>query len=145
MTNSVILLVDDDDDDRLLVRRAIEKSGIPNELHAVRDGIELLDYLKQHCSTGRATPSSLPRLILLDLNMPRMDGQRALRQLKSIESLKAIPVIVFTTSQAEHDMETCYHLGCASYITKPASFGELVEIMKSFSGYFLNGKEVRRT
>src|SRR5687768_7166579 len=99
-----ILMADDDMDDRELARAAMEENRLANELRFVENGEELLDYLYQR---GRFTdPKSAPRpgLILLDLNMPRLDGREALRALKSDPSLKRIPVVILTTSKAEEDI-----------------------------------------
>jgi CheY-like chemotaxis protein len=125
-----ILMADDDMDDREFARAAMKENRLANELRFVENGEELLDYLYRR---GRyADPRSAPRpgLILLDLNMPRMDGRAALRELKSDPALRRIPVVVLTTSKAEEDILRSYDLGANCFITKPVTFEGLVEVVK---------------
>jgi CheY-like chemotaxis protein len=131
-----ILLADDDDDDCMLAREALVESRLSSELHVVKDGEELMDYLYHR---GKyATPSSSPRpgLILLDLNMPKKDGREALKEIKSDPELRQIPVIVLTTSKAEEDIYRTYDLGANSFIIKPMNFGTLVEVMQTIGKYW---------
>jgi CheY-like chemotaxis protein len=133
---TVILMADDDPDDRLLAQDAFERSRVANALHCVEDGEELLDYLHRR---GRfAAPGAAPRpgLILLDLNMPRKDGREALREIKSDPELRAIPVVVLTTSKAEEDILRTYDLGANSFITKPVTFHGLVDVMQVLGRYW---------
>ncbi len=131
-----ILLADDDADDRMLARDALAESRLANDLRFVEDGEELLDYL--HRRGKYADPASSPRpgLVLLDLNMPRMDGREALREIKAEESLRHIPIVVLTTSKAEEDIYRTYNLGVNSFITKPVSFAGLVTVMKALGRYW---------
>ncbi|REJ80738.1 MAG: response regulator [Acidobacteria bacterium] len=132
-----ILLADDDPDDRLFAREALEESLIANRLHCVEDGEELLEFLRRE---GRySPPAEVPRpgLILLDLNMPRVDGRAALAQIKSDPELRRIPVVVMTTSRAEEDVLRSYDLGVNSFISKPVTFGGLVEVMRNLGHYWL--------
>lgn len=133
----VILMADDDDDDVLLAREALAESRVRNELYRVGDGAELLDYL--HRRERYAAPDAAPRpgLILLDLNMPRMDGREALEQIKADPALRRIPVVVMTTSQAERDIIDTYELGAASFISKPVSFEGLVRVMQTLGSYWI--------
>lgn len=132
----IILMADDDDDDRLLVQEAFTEAKLSNELLFVKDGQELLDYLngKNEIAFNRLVP--YPSLILLDLNMPRKDGREALREIKADSRLRSIPIVVLTTSSAEEDVNYCYELGVASFITKPSTFKGLVETMKILSEYW---------
>lgn len=133
----VILMADDDEDDRLLARDAMEESGLANDLRFVCDGVELLEYLRRE---GRyADPESSPRpgVILLDLNMPRMDGREALEELKADPELRRIPVVVMTTSQADEDILRSYDLGASSFITKPITFEGLVRVMRGLGTYWI--------
>jgi CheY-like chemotaxis protein len=135
-TTVTILMADDDDDDCMLTQEALAESRLANELHIVKDGEELMDYLYYR---GRYTePSSAPRpgLILLDLNMPKKDGREALREIKSDPELKIIPVIVLTTSRADEDIYRTYDLGANSFIIKPVTFASLVEVMKTIGKYW---------
>jgi CheY-like chemotaxis protein len=129
-------MADDDDDDCMLARDALAESRLANELHLVRDGEELMDYLYRR---GKYTDPKLaprPGLILLDLNMPKKDGREALGEIKSDPQLKHIPVVVLTTSKAEEDIYRSYELGANSYITKPVTFASLVEVMRTIGKYW---------
>jgi two-component system response regulator len=132
-----ILMADDDPDDRELTREAFEEAKLANDLRFVEDGVELLDYL--HRRGKYADPASSPRpgIILLDLNMPRKDGREALQELKQDPRLRAIRVIILTTSKAEEDILRTYNLSAASYITKPVTFESLVDVVKTLGKYWL--------
>jgi len=134
-------MADDDADDRLLAQDALAESKIPSELHFVENGEELMDYLNRR---GRYSAVSAPRpgLILLDLNMPKKDGREALREIKSDEELRRIPVVVLTTSQADTDIGQIYDLGANSFITKPVSFDALVNVMRTVGHYWFETVEL---
>jgi CheY-like chemotaxis protein len=132
------LIADDDPEDRMLVEEAFRESHLTGDLRYVEDGGELLDYLRGQGKYSLAQDAPRPGLILLDLNMPRTDGREALRQLKSDPALRRIPVIVFTTSSAQRDIESTYDLGVNSFITKPATFDGLVEIMTTIGKYWFD-------
>ncbi|HEX8436097.1 response regulator [Archangium sp.] len=125
-----ILMADDDEDDRELARKALEESRLPNKLRFVEDGEELLDYLHRRGQYADPKNAPDPSLILLDLNMPRLDGRETLRVLKSHSAFRRIPVVVLTTSNTEEDILHSYDLGANSYIIKPMTFEGLVEVMK---------------
>jgi two-component system, response regulator len=131
-----ILLADDDPDDRLMAQDALAESRLANPLHMVEDGEELLEYLQGVGRYGDAPPSR-PGIILLDLNMPRMDGREALAAIKQDPRLRRIPVIVLTTSKADEDIVRSYDLGVNSFITKPVTFEQLVDVMRSLGKYWL--------
>ena len=138
MSNSkaiTILMAEDDPDDRLLAFEAFEESRLANELVLVEDGEELMDYL--YCR-GKYNEASAPRpgVILLDLNMPRKDGREALREIKADPDLRRIPVVVLTTSKAEEDILRTYDLGVNSFIVKPVTFADLVEVMRALGRYW---------
>ena len=130
-----ILMADDDQDDRLLMKAALEEIKMPNVINFVEDGAELMDYLYQK---GRflGDKTIKPNLILLDINMPKMDGHEALFLIKSDPVLKSIPVIVLTTSKAEIDVTKTYDLGVNSYISKPDNFNELLKIAHEIDHYW---------
>lgn len=132
----VILIADDDADDRLMAKEALEENRLANEIRFVVDGEDLLDYL--HCRGKYDAPDSAPRpgVILLDLNMPKMDGREALKEIKSDPELRQIPIVVLTTSQAEEDIYRTYDLGVNSFITKPVSFASLADMMKTLAKYW---------
>ncbi|WP_026736528.1 response regulator [Fischerella sp. PCC 9605] len=135
-TTITILMADDDEDDCMLAREALAESRLANDLHIVRNGEELMDYLYQR---GRyADPKSSPRpgLILLDLNMPKKDGREALKEIKNDPELRQIPVVVLTTSKAEEDIYRTYDLGANSFIIKPMTFAALVEVMRTIGKYW---------
>ncbi|MBQ4801166.1 response regulator [Pseudoalteromonas sp. MMG006] len=140
-----ILMADDDEDDRLLTQDALAESRVLNELHFVEDGVELLEYLERRGKFEDKTTSPRPGLILLDLNMPRMDGREALEAIKGNPNLKGIPVVILTTSKQEEDMVKGYNLGAASYITKPVTFDGLVELMKTLGKYWVEFVELPST
>lgn len=129
-----ILLAEDDDDDYLLTKEAFKEAKLINELYRVKDGEELMKFLLHQ---GQHVHSPRPMIILLDLNMPRKSGREALKEIKSNESLKNIPVIILTTSKADEDILLSYQLGCNSFIRKPVSFERFVEMVKTFQHYWL--------
>lgn len=140
----VILLADDDPDDRHLAREAFADAALGTDLRFVEDGVEVFEYLRH---SGRyADPASSPRpsLILLDLNMPRMDGREVLEQLRADPALAPIRVIVMTTSQADEDVKRCYQLSAASYIAKPDSFADLVSVVQALGRYWFDTVELPR-
>ncbi|TPV60834.1 response regulator [Aestuariibacter sp. GS-14] len=132
-----ILMADDDEDDRLLTLDALTEGRVINNLQCVEDGVELLAYLRREGRFSDPASSPRPSLILLDLNMPRMDGREALQEIKADPALRGIPVVILTTSKEEEDMLRGYDLGAASYITKPVNFEGLVELMKSLGRYWI--------
>jgi CheY-like chemotaxis protein len=132
-----VLVADDDDDDRGLIWKAWRKNHSSSYLRFVDDGEELTDYLNH---VGRySDPASAPRpaVILLDLNMPRKDGREALREIKANPKLCQIPIIVLTTSKADEDICRSYELGANSYITKPVTFGSLVDVLQVLGKYWI--------
>lgn len=131
-----ILMADDDADDRQLTREAFDESKLANDLRFVEDGVEVFEYLNR---TGRyADPktSPWPSLLLLDLNMPRMDGREVLERLRADPRYSTIRVIVMTTSKAEEDIVRSYRLAAASYITKPVTFDALVQVIQALGRYW---------
>lgn len=135
-TSISILIADDDADDRMLIEDAFRESRLSNPLAFVENGEELLHYLRcQGKFEGRTSPA--PRLILLDLNMPKMDGRTALKHLKADPELRRIPVVVLTTSKAEEDILRTYDLGVSSFITKPVTFQGLVDVVRALNSYWI--------
>jgi CheY-like chemotaxis protein len=132
-----ILLADDDEEDRELARDALQNSRLANEMKFVFDGQDLLDYLRREGRwAGPEVEAPRPGIILLDLNMPRKDGREALAEIKADESLRRIPVVVLTTSRDESDVLSTYDLGVSSFITKPVTFGGLVDVMRTWTQYW---------
>jgi CheY-like chemotaxis protein len=132
-----ILMADDDADDRLMVREAFEESRLNNDLRFVNDGAELLDYLFRRGQFADPAKAPRPGLILLDLNMPKIDGREALKAIKDDPNLRTIRVVVMTTSKAEEDICRSYNLGAESYVTKPVTFTSLVDVIKTLGKYWL--------
>ena len=133
-----ILVCDDDEDDRLLTQQALEDAHISNSVRFVEDGEQLLDYLYQRGAyAGEDGKAPRPGLILLDLNMPKMDGREALKTIKEDQSLCDIPVVVLSTSHLDEDIARSYQLGVNSFITKPVTFSGLVEAMNVLGRYWL--------
>jgi len=139
-----ILYADDDPEDRMLVKDAWEESRLANPLHFVEDGEELMDYLRRQGQYAKLRDEPLPGMILLDLNMPRKDGREALREIKADPSLRQIPTVVLTTSEAEEDIFRAYDLGVNSFIIKPVTFQSLVEVTKTLGRYWLEIVELPR-
>jgi CheY-like chemotaxis protein len=138
----VILLAEDDEGHASLIQRNLKRAGVANEVVHVRDGQEALDFIRrQGAYAGRATHGSL--LLMLDINMPRVDGVEVLRQVKADEATAKIPVIILTTTDDPREVGRCYQLGCGVYITKPVRYEEFVEAMKRL-GLFLNIVKVPR-
>ncbi len=137
-----ILMADDDADDCLLVRHAIRETKHTCDLRFVRDGEELFDYLyhRGQYENGQAVPR--PDLILLDLKMPKKDGREVLREIKADPDLKRIPIVALTTSTAEDDIRFCYEMGANSYVTKPVTFRNLVDIMNTLCKYWFEVVEL---
>lgn len=131
-----IVMAEDDPDDRLLAQEAMEECMLANSLYCVENGEELLDYLRRRGRFSEPGVAPRPGLILLDLNMPRMDGREALREIKADPELRSIPVVVLTTSKAEEDIVRSYDLGANSYVTKPVTFEGLVDVMKTLRRYW---------
>lgn len=143
MKNSItILMADDDDDDRLMAQDALQESRVINDFHMVCDGVELLEYLRREGKYADKALSPRPGLILLDLNMPRMDGRQALSEIKTDPELRCIPIVILTTSKEEEDKLKGYNLGAASYISKPVSFDRLVELMRTLGKYWVEFVEL---
>lgn len=120
-----ILVADDDPDDRELIGAAFVEAGFDGRVLFARDGRELLEMLE-----APGDPGSAPQLVLLDLNMPRLDGRAALRALRNREDTRGLPVVVLTTSAAESDVVECYRGGANSYCTKPMDFAGLVALAR---------------
>ena len=132
-----ILVADDDADDRLLIKEAFEENRVRNELEFVEDGEQLMAYLRREGEYTHLEGQPYPGLILLDLNMPKKDGREALAEMKAEAELCRIPVVVLTTSKAEEDILRTYGLGVSSFITKPVTFEDLVELTKVLTAYWI--------
>jgi CheY-like chemotaxis protein len=128
-----VLLVDDDDGDLLMIREALDSGTSAHEIHVAHDGQEALDFLRRQGKFGEAPR---PDLVLLDLNMPRMDGRQVLAAVKTDEELRKIPIIVLTTSRAPADIVSSYDLHANAYVTKPMSLDDLTAVVKGIDDFF---------
>ncbi|MDA8909233.1 MAG: response regulator [Verrucomicrobiales bacterium] len=133
----ILMMADDDPDDREFVREAFEQCGFEGEFRYVEDGAELLDYLLLQGEFSGGSECPAPDLILLDLNMPRVNGHEALTLIKSNSKLRRIPIVALSTSESADDIEKTYDLGVNSFITKPSSFDQLVELADGLKRYWL--------
>jgi len=129
-TSLTILMAEDDTDDTFLLAETLKSLGCEGELHSVKDGAELMDYLYRRGRYADLDLSPLPALLLLDLNMPKKDGRQALREIKADPNLKKIPVVIWTTSDLQEDRVRCREAGADGYITKPNSYGGLMDEVK---------------
>lgn len=132
-----ILLVEDNPDDVELTRIAFREAKIANRLVVVSDGAEALDYLHARGPYSDRDPGDLPSLVLLDLNLPKVDGREVLQAIRGNEATKGLPVVVLTTSTEPFDVEASYALGVNSYIQKPVDFEQFVWAVKQVGLYWL--------
>ena len=135
---AVILLVEDDPDDQELTKRALRDSKLLNTLKIVSDGEEALDYLYQRAKFANPAEAPRPELILLDLNMPKLDGRAVLTRIKEDADLRSIPVVILTTSSREEDVARSYHLGVNSYITKPVRMEGFIRAIQDLEHYWFD-------
>lgn len=135
--NREILLVEDNPDDVELTRLAFEEAQVANTLTVVRDGAEALDYLFARGRYADRHPQDLPSLVLLDLNLPKLDGREVLQAIRNDERTRSLPVVVLTTSAEPFDVEASYTLGVNSYIQKPVDFNQFVWAVKQVGLYWL--------
>lgn len=128
-----ILLVDDSEDDVELTMAALKKTKLANNVSVVADGIEALKYLRRE---GEYKDAQMPSLIFLDLNMPRKDGREVLAELKQDPSLRQIPVVILTTSEAEQDILTSYDIGANCYVSKPVDLSQLIKVVQTIDDFW---------
>jgi CheY-like chemotaxis protein len=139
---TVLLMADDDDDDCLLMEDAVREVFKSESFHCLPDGQELMDYLLRRGIYTDDEKFPPPDLILLDLNMPRKNGFETLKEIKEHPELRAIPILIFSTSKEQEQIELCYKLGANSYITKPMSFEDLVKTVKCVADYWFGITEL---
>jgi CheY-like chemotaxis protein len=129
-----ILLVEDDPGDVLLTKEAFADHKLKNVLHVVDNGVDAMAFLNKE---GEHASAPTPDLVLLDLNLPRMDGREVLAAIKSDDRLKSIPVVVLTTSDAEEDILRSYRLHANAYVTKPVDFERFLEVVRKIDEFFV--------
>ncbi|MFZ5871112.1 MAG: response regulator [Actinomycetota bacterium] len=129
-----VLLVEDDPGDVLMTREAFEDNKVANNLYVAGDGVTAMEFLRKQ---GDYADAPTPDLVLLDLNLPRMDGREVLAALKEDPELRRIPVVVLTTSEAEEDVLRSYSLHANAYVTKPVDFGRFIEVVRQIDEFFV--------
>ncbi len=132
-----ILLVEDNPDDADLTLRAFKKAGVTRKLEVVGDGVEALDYLFAQGAHADRAGQPPPVLVLLDLNLPRLDGHEVLRRMRADPRTRMLPVVILTSSVEESDLVRGYGGGCNSYVRKPVSYSEFVEAVRQLGLYWL--------
>lgn len=135
--NKVILLVEDNPDDEALTLRALKKNNISNEVVVAHDGAEALEYLFGEGSYAGRDTQDMPQVVLLDLKLPKIDGFDVLREMRTRERTKRLPVVILTSSNEEQDRISGYDLGANSYVRKPVEFGTFIEAVKHLGLYWL--------
>jgi len=128
-----ILLVEDNENDVILTRSGFEQAKLAVNFHHVPDGEQCMAFLRKQ---GQYTAAPTPDIILLDLNMPRMDGREVLTEISGDDNLRHLPVVILTTSRAEQEILKMYKLRCSSYIVKPVDFDQFVRVIRQFSDYW---------
>jgi CheY-like chemotaxis protein len=139
-----ILLVEDNPEDAELTLRALKKNNLANNIFHVKDGAEALEFLFATGAYASRRIESPPRVILLDLNLPKVSGLEVLQKLKSDERTRMVPVVVLTSSKQDRDMVESYKLGVNSYIVKPVEFEAFLEAVKRFGFYWLMVNKIPR-
>ncbi|HYN12541.1 MAG TPA: response regulator [Burkholderiales bacterium] len=129
-----ILLVEDNPGDERLTREALKEGKVYNNFHWVKDGVEAMEFLRRK---GKHASAPRPDIILLDLNLPKMDGREVLQAIKTDSDLKRIPVVVLTTSKAEEDVLRTYSLHANCYVTKPVDLEKFITVVKSIDAFWL--------
>jgi CheY-like chemotaxis protein len=141
MSEQVILLVEDNPDDELLMLRALAKNDFTGGIVVVRDGVEALDYLFASGIYAGREADEMPHLILLDLNLPRLNGLEVLERLRSHERTRLLPVVILTSSNERQDVLDGYSLGANSYVRKPVDFEKFIGTIEQLKRYWLNLNE----
>ncbi len=137
MASDVILLVEDNPDDEALTIRALNRNNISNEVFVARDGVEAMDYVFARGAHADRDVNDLPRLVLLDLKLPKADGLEVLKQIRDDERTKRLPVVVLTSSKEDQDLVDSYNLGVNSYIRKPVDFTLFTDAVRQVGLYWL--------
>jgi CheY-like chemotaxis protein len=138
MRQMTVLLVEDNPHDVRLIKRAFGKVDFPHDLRVVDDGDDALTYLVETSAHAQASTACRPDLILLDLNLPRVNGYDVLRQCKQDDRFKQIPIVVLTTSGHDEDIRRAYKAGANAYLLKPVEFARFTEMMHQLSSFWLN-------
>jgi two-component system response regulator len=137
MDSQIILLVEDNPKDEMLTLRSWKKCHVANEVVVVRDGAEALDYLFATGDYAGRDLNDLPIVVLLDLNLPKIDGLEVLRRIRAEERYQLLPVVILTSSDEERDINTGYELGANSYVRKPVAFADFSQAVADLGRYWL--------
>ncbi|WP_119303138.1 response regulator [Dongia deserti] len=137
MAGKYILLVEDNPDDEALTLRALNKNNLANGVVVARDGAEAVDFLFGTGAYAGRDASDLPEIVLLDLQLPKLDGFEVLRRIRADPRTKTLPVVILTSSKEERDIAQSYRDGCNSYVRKPVNFDEFVEAARQLGMYWL--------
>ncbi len=137
MNNRMILLVEDNPDDELLTLRALKKNNLSENITVVRDGVEALDYLFGTGAYADRDTAQMPTVILLDLQLPKVNGLQVLQKMRENEQTRYLPVVILTTSKEEQDMVSSYSLGANSFIRKPVDFDKFINAIEQLGQYWL--------
>jgi two-component system response regulator len=132
-----ILLIDDNMNDAELMIRALKKNNMSGKLIHLKDGVEALDFVFCKGSFAERNFNNRPKVIFLDLKMPRIDGLEVLERIKKDEQTKSIPIVILTSSKQDQDMRKCYDLGASSYIVKPVAFDNFSKAVAELGFYWL--------
>lgn len=144
MSQTTILHVEDDSNDVLLFRHAFQKAGLTCDLHVVGDGDEAIAYLNGDQQFANRQAHPVPKLVLLDLKMPRVSGFEVLSWVRQAEKYRQLPVVVLTSSNHDVDIQRAYEKGANSYLVKPVDFNRLVELVRTIHNYWLGVNELPR-
>ena len=142
MSEIQILLVEDNEGDILLTLEAFKELKVKNNVAVVKDGVEAIDFLKKQ---GQYSDSIAPHLILLDINMPKLNGIEVLDFIKKDDKLKKIPVVMLTTSSSESDISECYDKSANCFITKPLDFGKFLSVVHSIESFWFTIAQLPKT
>ena len=141
MKERAILLVEDNPDDELLMRRALAKNDVAGEVVVAHDGVEALEYLFSSGSYAGRPADAMPRLILLDLKLPRLNGFEVLQRVRADERTRLLPVVILTSSRERRDVLEGYGLGANSYVRKPVDFEQFLKVVEQLKLYWLGINE----
>ena len=142
MSEIQILLVEDNEGDIVLTLEAFKEIKVKSNIAVVKDGVEAIEFLKKQ---GQYAGRTLPQLILLDINMPKLNGIEVLEFIKKDETLKKIPVVMLTTSSAESDIAECYEKSANCYITKPLDFGKFLNVVEAIESFWFTVAQLPKT
>ena len=144
MNEVEVLLVEDNSSDAELTLRSLKKHNLANKLFHVKDGAEAIDFLFSQGAYTNRRAENLPKVVLLDLKLPKVDGIEVLRKIKSDDRTKLIPVVVMTSSREDRDLNECYKLGVNGYVVKPVEFDEFARVVSQLGFYWLLVNETPR-